>query len=120
MIDLDREVGPLSGLGPSDVELVFGRLHQVVRAVVDLVVKLGVRSVDALVHAELIEVGAVRGIQGSAAVVLGIGIVVGDAFSAAIVVGALDAAGDLLRTAVIASVGVGSSLVGFHEVFFGD
>jgi len=44
---------------PSDIELVFGRLNEVIGIVVDLVVKFGVGDVDGLLHAELIQVGSI-------------------------------------------------------------
>src|SRR5579885_2843430 len=118
MIGLDCDVEPLSGLSPSHIELVLRRLHHVVGTVVDLVVKLCVGNVDTLIHAELIEVGAVGRIQSSAAIIFGVGIVVGNAFAASIVVGALDAAGDFLRTTTVAAVVVGSAVVVLEEVFF--
>jgi hypothetical protein len=59
--------------------LIFWWDDQVVRTVVDLVVKLGVGDVDAFVHAELVQVRSVGWIEGSTAVVLGVGVVVGDA-----------------------------------------
>ncbi len=80
---------------------------------VDLVMKLCVRDVDALVHAELIQVCSVRRIEGSAAVVLGIGVVVGNALSAAIVIGTLYATGDFLRAALVSDVLVGGASVVF-------
>src|SRR5579863_8689861 len=58
----DGDVEPFSWLGPSHIELILRRLNYVVRTVVDLVVKLCVRDVDAFVHAKLIQVGSVGGI----------------------------------------------------------
>ena len=77
-----------------------------------MVVKFGVRGVYPFVHAELVEVGAVGGIERAAAVVFRVGIVIGDAFAAEVVVGALDAAGNFLRAGMVAAVVVGSAFVG--------
>ena len=81
--------------------------------------EFGVGSVDAFVHAELVEVGAVGGVELAGAVVDGVGVVVGDAFSAGVVVGALDDAGDGLRAGGVVGVGVGRAFVGGEEVLRG-
>jgi hypothetical protein len=112
--NLHCDVEPFSGLSPPDIELVLRRLNQVIGTVVDLVVKLGIGDVDAFVHAELIQVRSVRGIEAAAAVVLGVDVVIRDAFSTAILVGAFHPSGNLLRAALIAAVLIGSALVIFH------
>lgn len=112
--DFDGDVEPLAGLGPADVELVFGREDERVGAVVSGVgrgVELGVGGVDALVDAELVEVGAVGGIELAGAVIDGVGVVVGDAFAAAVVEGALYFAGDGLGCVFVVVVAVGGALV---------
>jgi hypothetical protein len=112
------EVEPFSGLGPSDIELVFWRRDQIIGTVVDLVMELGVGDVDAIVHSELIQVRSVRGIEGSAAVVRGVGIVIGDALSPAIVVGAFHASRNFLSTAAVAAVLIGSAFVISRRIRF--
>jgi hypothetical protein len=108
---LDGDVEPLSWLSPSDVELIFRRLNQIIRTVIDLFVKLGIGNVDALIHAELIQIGSIRGIESTTAVVFGSGIVIRHSFSAAIVIGALHPPGNLLRSEMVAAVLKGNSLV---------
>src|ERR1700733_10713721 len=69
---VDGEVEPLAGDGPADVELAVGWGDEVVGVVVDGdfgVVELGVGRVDAFVHAELVEVGSVGGVELAGAVV---------------------------------------------------
>jgi hypothetical protein len=68
------------------------------------------------VDAELVEVGAVGGIEFAGAVVDGIGVVVGDAFAAAVVVGALDFAGDRLGCVFVVVVLIGRSFVALRQV----
>ena len=53
-LDFYRQVEPFARLGPAYIELPLGRLHQVVRIVVNLVVKLGIGGVHSFVHAELV------------------------------------------------------------------
>jgi len=81
--------------------------------------KLGIGNVDAFVHPELIQVGSVRRIEGTTAIVLGVGIVVGDASSTAIIVDAFHASGNLLRAALIAAVLIGGAFVVFREIRLG-
>jgi hypothetical protein len=64
-------------------------------------VKLGVRDIDPFMHAKLIQVSSVRGIQSAAAIVFGVGVVVSDAFAAQVEIGTLDAPRNDLRTAGI-------------------
>ena len=100
---INRNVEPLSGLRPSDIEQVRRRLDGLEGIVVDLRVeaKFGEGGIDALVHAELVKVGSVGRIQRAAAVVFGVRVVIGDAFAAKVVIGAEDLAGNLLRAAVV-------------------
>jgi hypothetical protein len=105
------DVEPLSGLGPAYVKLVLAGLDQLVWAVVDLIMKFGVGDIDALVHAELIEIASIGGVECSTAVVLAVGVMIGDSFSAKIVEGALDPSRNLLRFAWMASIYVGPALV---------
>jgi len=102
------EMVPLAGFGPADVELAVGWGDEVVGVVVDGdfgVVELGVGRVDAFVHAELVEVGSVGGVELAGAVIDGVGVVVGNAFAAYVVVGALNDAGDGLGADGVVRVG---------------
>src|SRR5258706_11724751 len=67
--DVHGHVEPFAGGGPADVELVLGRRHEVVGAVVGrgLGVELGVGDVHAFLHAKFVEVRAVGGVDGAAA-----------------------------------------------------
>jgi hypothetical protein len=114
--NLNCDIEPLPGFGPSDIELIFRGLNDVIWTTVNLVVKLGVGNVDALVHSELVQVRSVRWIENSAAVVPGIEIMVRDAFPAEIVVSTFHPARNLLRPALIATVLIGFSLVMFCEI----
>ena len=114
MSDLNSDVEPFAGLRPSDVELVIGRLNNVVRVVVDRVggvMKLGIGGIDTLVHAELIQVGSVGWIEAAASQVFRICVVVCDAFAAAVIVGALDPPRNALGPFLIVAVLIRSSLV---------
>ena len=114
MGDFDGDVEPFTGFGPADVELVFGREDERVWAVVGGVgrgMELGVGGVDALVDAELVEVGAVGRVELAGAMVDGVSIVIGDAFAAAVVEGAFDFTGDHLGCVLVAVVVVGRALV---------
>jgi len=117
-VDVYGDVEPLAGFGPADVELIGGRHDDgpgiVVDGVVE-VVELGVGDVDALAHAELVEVVSIGRVELTGAVVDGIGVVVGDAFSSVVVEGALDFAGDGLGN-VPGSFDVGGSLVSRRKV----
>ena len=108
---LHRKVEPLPWLRPSDIQLVLRRLHQIVRIVVDLIVKLGIRDVHALIHAELVQISTIRRIEPPTPVVLGIGVVIRDPLAAAIVVSAFHPSRNLLRATAIAAVFVRRALV---------
>jgi hypothetical protein len=110
---LNCDIEPLPGFGPSDIELIFRGLNDVIGTTINLVVKLGVGNVDALFHSELIQVRSIRRIENSAAVVPGVKIMVRDAFPAEIVVGAFHPARNFLCPAVIVTVLIGFSLVMF-------
>jgi hypothetical protein len=53
--NLNYHFEPLSRPGPLDIELVLQWLNHVILRVVDLVAEFGVRDVDVLVHAELVQ-----------------------------------------------------------------
>lgn len=104
MCDVHCHVEPLTRLCPTDIELIFRWLHQIVRTIVNLVVKFRIRSVHPFVHSEGVQVRPIRRIQAAAAVVLRIGIMVCDSLPAEIIVRTLYPSWNLLRAAVIHAV----------------
>ncbi len=104
MGNLNSDVELLSRLSPSDIELVFRRLNEVIGIIVSLIMKLGIGGVDSLVHAELVQVRPIRGLEPSAAVVLGIAVVIRDSFAVKIETRAFYSSGNFLRAASRAAV----------------
>src|SRR6266446_1348426 len=105
--DIYRDIEPLAGFGPADIEHVSRRNNLVEGIVVNrgwLAVKLRVRSIYSLMDTKLIEVGPIRRIQLPAAVVLCIGVVIRDSFATQVVVGAQHPTRYFLWTAIIAVV----------------
>ena len=82
LLDVDRHVEPLSRHRPPDIKQVLGRMHLLVRIVVDLIVIFGIGGIHAFAHAELIQVSPIGWGQTAAAVVFGIAVVVGNPFTA--------------------------------------
>src|SRR5271170_4787543 len=62
MRNLNGNVKPLTGFGPSNVELVLGGLNKVIWIIVDLIVELGVRGIDTFIHSKLVQVCSICGI----------------------------------------------------------
>jgi hypothetical protein len=79
--------------------------------IVNPIMKLGIGGVDSLVHAELVQVRPIRGLEPSAAVVLGIAAVIRDSFAVKIETRAFYSPGNFLRSASRAAVPIRSSLV---------
>src|ERR1700761_5218448 len=73
--------------------------------------KLGIGRIDSFVHAELIQISAIRRVQSTAAEILCLGVVIGNAFTTEIVVSALNATRNDLCAAVVAGVMVRSTFV---------
>ncbi len=115
--NLDCNVEPLSGHGPADIELVLGWLNQIILRVVDLVVKFCIGDVDTLVHAELVQIGPVRGIESATAIVFRIRIVISDTFAAEVIESALHLAGNYLRSRVVAAVVVRLAFVSVEKIY---
>lgn len=84
--NLNNEIEPLVGFGPSDIHLVLRRIDQIVRIIVDLVMELGVGRIDTFVHSKLIQMRSIRRIQTDTAIVFGVSIAVCDSSSAAVIV----------------------------------
>ena len=91
MCHIYRNVEPLSGFGPANIEQVCRRNDLVEGVVVNrirLPLKLRVGSIHSLMDTKFIEVGPISRIQLSAAVILWIGVVIRDSFAAQVIVSA--------------------------------
>ena len=88
---LNRDVEPFSRFRPSHIELIFRRLNDVITTIVNRVVELGVRNIDAFMHTKFVSVASVRWIESATAI--GIEVMIGDAFPTEIVVSTLNFAG---------------------------
>jgi hypothetical protein len=115
---LYRDVEPFAGNGPADIEQIWRRHNLVVGVVVDfrVEIELGIGSIDALLHAELIQVGSVGWIEPAAAIIFRVGVMVGHAFSSQVVVGAEHLAWNGLRASPVVAVVVWDSFVVGEEV----
>src|ERR1700683_183831 len=109
-----RNVEPLSGLGPANIEQVWRRNNLVEGVVVNrirLPVKLRVGSIDSLMDTKFIQVGPISRVQLSAAVILWIGVVIRDSFAAQVIVSAQDLSRYFLWSALIAAVVIGQTFI---------
>jgi hypothetical protein len=67
MRNLNRDIEPFSRFGPSDIELIFRRLNNVIKTIVNRVVELRIRNVDSLLYTKFVLVASVRRIESATA-----------------------------------------------------
>ena len=115
--NLNSQVEPLFRHGPADIKLVLRWKNEVVLRVVDFVVEFGIGGVDTFMHAELIQLGSVRGVKGAAAIIFRVRIVIGDAFAAKVIESALHLAGNWLRSGVVAAVVVRLAFISVEKIY---
>src|ERR1700721_347589 len=102
-----RDVEPLSGFGPANVEQICRRNNLVEGVVVNwfrFPVELRVGSIHSLMDTKFVEVGPIGWIQLSTAVILWIAVVIRDPFAAQVVVSIQYSSRYLLWAALIAAV----------------
>src|SRR5271168_234285 len=118
MFHINRDVEPLSGFGPANIEQVRRRNNLVEGVVVNriwLAVKLRVGSIHSLVDTKFVEVGPIGRVQLSAAVILWIAVVIRDPFAAQVIVSAQYTSRYFLRAALIAAVVIRQAFIPAQE-----